>query len=415
MTKMLNIAIVGAGIGGLAAAALLARDGHHVTLLDQFEAPAPVGSGLVIQPVGQAVLAACGAGSAARALGVPITRMLGHEAKTGARVLDVSYGTPKRPHTGLGIHRAALFQTLLDAALRQGVAPITGARVVGAPANGAGRTVVLADGRRLGPFDLVVDASGAGSVLSPLKGRTLSYGALWGTVPWPAGTDLPPDQLTQRYRMAFRMMGVLPIGTLPGDATPRAAIFWSLPAAGEAAFRTRPLAVWKAEAISLWPAFGPFLQTIQTQQDLTMARYSHGTLARPFAPGIAFVGDAAHRASPQLGQGANMALLDVWALTLALRAAPLPQALQTYAAARRRHVAIYQALSAAFTPQFQSDSLVLPVLRDRVLMPLSRIPPAPRVLTRLVCGDLVAPMRGVANTAPTAGGWDVPARKKVDG
>jgi hypothetical protein len=51
-------------------------------------------------------------------------------------------------------------------------------------------------------------------------------------------------------------------------------------------------------------------------------------------------------------------------------------------------------MSAAFTPQYQSDSRWLPALRDRVLMPVSRLPPVPRVLMRLVAGDLVPPLAG---------------------
>ena len=87
----MQISIAGAGIGGLAAAALLAKAGHRVTVYDQFDAPRPVGSGLVIQPVGQMVLDAVGAGDAARAMGAPLRRMLGHEARTGRPVLDVRY------------------------------------------------------------------------------------------------------------------------------------------------------------------------------------------------------------------------------------------------------------------------------------------------------------------------------------
>ena len=45
------------------------------------------------------------------------------------------------------------------------------------------------------------------------------------------GHDLPDNQLTQRYFRASRMAGVMPIGRLPGEITPRAAVFWSLPAA----------------------------------------------------------------------------------------------------------------------------------------------------------------------------------------
>ncbi|MEO1314552.1 MAG: NAD(P)/FAD-dependent oxidoreductase, partial [Pseudomonadota bacterium] len=372
MTKPLTIAIAGAGIGGLATAALLAQDGHQVTVFDQFAAPAPVGSGLVIQPVGQAVLRACGA-EAALGQGARIHRMLGYEAVTGARVLDVAYGPTGGAQYGLAIHRASLFDALLTAARAQGVVPRPGCKVVGAPEAGVGRSVVLEDATRDGPFDLVVDASGSRSPLSPLTGRALGYGAVWATVPWPAETTLAPDHLSQRYRLAYRMIGALPIGTLPGDPTPRAAIFWSLPSTGEAAFRARPLEVWKAEAVALWPEIAPFLDGVQSHADLAMARYTHGTLRRPFEPGLVFLGDAAHRASPQLGQGANMALLDALALREALRSAPLEEALPAYAAARRWHIAVYQAMSAIFTPQYQSDSVLQPMLRDYLFRPLSRV------------------------------------------
>ena len=98
----IRIGIVGAGIGGLAAAALLARTGHKVTLAERFAAPRPVGSGLVVQPVGLAVLDALGAGQAARDLGAPLVQMLGH---SGTRtVLDVRY-RPGAP--GLAMHRAS--------------------------------------------------------------------------------------------------------------------------------------------------------------------------------------------------------------------------------------------------------------------------------------------------------------------
>lgn len=64
------------------------------------------------------------------------------------------------------------------------------------------------------------------------------------------------------------------------------------------------------------------------------------------------IGAAAHRASPQLGQGANMALLDALALAKALRAAKGQDALMLYAKSRRLHVGIYQAMRAIFTPQY---------------------------------------------------------------
>ncbi len=382
----LRIAVAGAGIGGLAVSAGLARAGHSVQLFDRFDAPAPVGSGLVIQPVGQVVLQALGALEPAKRHGNPIQRMMGHEARSGRRVLDVTYA----PRVGLAIHRAALFDVLMNGALEAGVDLQTGHEA----SEVRGSFLRFADAAPAGPFDLIIDACGAASPLSPITSQELPYGALWANVNWPAETALPQAQLRQVYRRAERMMGVLPIGREPGHEALRTAIFWSLPTRAYQNWRDGGLSAWRDEALRLWPEFQPFADQINDPDQFVMARYAHGTLKQVTAPGLAHIGDAAHRASPQLGQGANMALLDALALIQAVDRAEghVPVALQWYAEARRWHVRSYQAISHLFTPQYQSDSRVLPWLRDRILFPLSQVPPLPRLLTRLVCGDLLAPM-----------------------
>lgn len=377
-------------MGGLAAASLLAQDGHQVRLFERFETARPLGSGLVIQPVGLAVLDAAGAGEDARRLGAPLLKMEGFAGRR--KVLDVAY---RARAPGLAMHRAALFHALFAAVERLGKVEIaTGAEVVAAPAEGERRLIALADGTRVGPFDLVVDASGSRSVLSPLQARPLAFGAVWGHVPWPENSPLPTNQLSQHYQRAERMAGVLPIGCLPGDQTPRAAVFWSLPQAALQRWESQDMTVWQSEVVDLWPEMGPFVAGLTRPEDMTVARYAHGTLRQPYAAGLAFLGDAAHRASPQLGQGANMALLDALALALALRTLPLADALPRYARMRRWHVRIYQAISAAFTPMYQSSSRVLPRVRDHLLTPASRLPPVQRVLTALVSGDMIPPLAG---------------------
>ena len=383
-----NIAIAGAGIGGLTAAALLARQGHTITVYDQFDRPRPVGSGLVVQPVGQAVLDEIGAGDAARAKGNPLRRMLGHEADSGRAVLDVTYDhDPKGANFGLAIHRASLFDVIYQAAVTAGVT-ITPSHEITALQD---RHLHFISQDPQGPFDLVIDSSGVSSPLSPIQAKPLPYGAIWGTVPW-RECGLPSDQLTQVYRRADRMIGIMPSGTLPGSDVQQAAIFWSMPRNAHDVWTDTPLEDWQAEVAHLWPEAVPIFEQITCHDQMTMARYSHGTLRKPYVENLAIIGDAAHKASPQLGQGANMAMLDASALAKAIAQYPLQDALPAYAMARRWHVRIYQGMSWAFTPQYQSNSRVLPALRDHLLFPISQIGPVPRVLTRLVRGDMIPPM-----------------------
>ena len=151
---------------------------------------------------------------------------------------------------------------------------------------------------------------------------------------------------------------------------------------------------WKDEVCDLWPETGPLLDQISGPQQLTFARYSHRTLRSPVERALIHIGDAWHSASPQLGQGANMALLDAWALARGLQQADdLDGALNIAVLTRRRHVQLYQWLTALFTPVYQSDSKVLPLIRDRVVGPLSKLWPATWIQAAMVSGLIGNPLR----------------------
>ena len=62
-----DVLVIGAGIGGLAAAIALAQRGARVRVLEQSPEIAEVGAGLQITPNGVAVLDALGLGAALRA------------------------------------------------------------------------------------------------------------------------------------------------------------------------------------------------------------------------------------------------------------------------------------------------------------------------------------------------------------
>jgi 2-polyprenyl-6-methoxyphenol hydroxylase-like FAD-dependent oxidoreductase len=382
----LDIGIAGCGPAGLAAALLLARGGHRVSLYERFDAPRPVGSGLMLQPVGLAVLRALGLAGQAEAAGSRIERLTGKVEPSGRTVLDVRYAWLGLSGAhGLGIRRAALFDLLHGAVKAAGIPIATSRTVTGSLAESKGRRLTFAEAEASPPHDLLVDALGTASPLAPEAGRPLAYGALWASLDWCDGFD--PTALEQRYVRASKMAGVLPIG---GG---RAAFFWSLRADRLAEWRAHGLAAWKDEVRALWPATAPLLDQIEAADRLTFARYAHRTLKRPAEPALIHIGDAWHSTSPQLGQGANLALLDGCALAKALREADdLGAALARAVAMRRFHVRLYQALSLLFTPAYQSDGRLLPFIRDRIVPPFGRRWPATRIQAAMVAGTFGGPL-----------------------
>jgi 2-polyprenyl-6-methoxyphenol hydroxylase-like FAD-dependent oxidoreductase len=399
MSKSFDIAIAGAGPAGLATALYLKRAGHRVTVFERFDEPKPVGSGLILQPTGLTVLADLGLLDDILSLGSRIERLHGADARSGRTVLDVRYDAQRGRRFGLAVHRAALFGVLFSAARREAIAMETGIEIE-ALETGERAMLLCGNGRKAGPFDLVVDASGSRSRLrqglgDPAEARPLAYGAFWASLGW-KGEGFDENALLQRYDRASVMIGVLPIGRPEPGAEKMAAFFWSLKPTDAERVRATGLDAWKARVVSLWPQCEAFTSQIDSFERLSLARYGHHTMKLPAGRRLAVIGDAAHSTSPQLGQGANMALLDAAALSHALaRTGSVEAALEVYAKARRWHVRVFQALSLALTPFYQSDSAALPFVRDRMVATVARIPPAPQFLASMVTGTVIDPFRRI--------------------
>ena len=148
--------------------------------------------------------------------------------------------------------------------------------------------------------------------------------------------------------------------------------------------------------LALWPQTAPLLNQIRGAGDLVFASYAHRTLDAPLSRHCVHVGDSWHCTSPQLGQGANMALLDALALARALETqGDLATALGEYARMRLWHIRLYQAASWMFTPAYQSESAAIAWVRDWLMAPASRLPPAPALLAALVAGEVGAPLQAI--------------------
>ena len=393
--QRLRIAIAGAGIGGLAAAAFLRRHDHDIRIFERFDAPRPVGAGLMIQPTGLACLSALGLGDAAMDLGRRIDGIHGRTAG-GTPIFDLSYHDIGYPCFAVAMHRAALFALLRDHVHAHDIALTTSCTIAGSSVEGGRRLVVDTMGNRHGPFDLVIDATG---MKSPLRAqganvrlnRPYPYGAVWGVV------EEPPDwawknALRQCYDGCQVMIGVLPIGRRPGSDKQLSAIFWSLRTADYPAWRAGGIDIWRERVIKLWPDVRPFVEQFNSVDDLAPASYADIWLARPDADRLVFIGDAARAASPQLGQGANLALVDALLLARALAAhADMAAALAAYARSRRAHTRFYGLASRLLTPFFQSDSRLAAIVRDTAFAPMARIPYMRREMVRMLAGVKTGP------------------------
>jgi len=346
---------------------------------------------LLLQPTGLAVLDQLALAEKAIETGAKIDRIFG---KAGRRVvLDVHYSALGRGFPcAVGIHRSSLFDLLYSAVRTQGIEIRTGRTIAGSRIAGSKRWISFATVADEGPFDLVVDALGTRSALAPPVGRQLAYGALWANVDW-LTERFERTALSQRYREASKMAGVLPIGTCSRSDKMQAAFFWSLRSRDLPNWRSSGLDRWKDDVLELWPEATDFIGQIKSFDDLTFAAYSHRTLKNPMEQRLLHIGDSWHSASPQLGQGANMALLDAFSLAKALSEAPgVDEGLEQAVSYRRFHVRLYQLLTAVLTPVYQSDSHWIPAIRDHVMGPVSKVWPVTWLQAALVSGMVGRPV-----------------------
>lgn len=384
----LQVAVVGAGTAGAATGILLARAGHTVTVFERVADPGPVGAGITLQPTGQAVLARLGLLDEVVARGAPLDRLTCVRT-SGKPIVDLPYAEIDPGLLGLGTHRGNLFASLFGA-LRASPAKVRcGIGITGSELAADRRVLVDEAGQRHGPYDLVVVADGSVCELHACARRVRSRPYPWGAL-WMVAPDCGFAAERRIYQIvdgAHTMLGFLPTGLAPGTDQPVVSLFWSIRADRVDAWRAAGLPAWRDRVLALEPRAEPILDTLPDLEAVLFARYRDVAMWPWHGERIVFLGDAAHATSPQLGQGANLALMDAAALADAVAAEPeIGRALAAYSRARRRHLAYYQLATRALTPFFQSDSRVLAWLRDRVF-PTSRwLGPLRRRMTRTMVG-----------------------------
>ncbi|HLL55481.1 MAG TPA: NAD(P)/FAD-dependent oxidoreductase [Myxococcaceae bacterium] len=395
--RRLDVGVIGGGTAGSAAALLLARAGHRVTLYERVPEPGPVGAGIVLQPSGMYALARLGLVEEVVRRGAPIHR-LRCETVSGRMVLDLSYNLVSDAFYGLGIHRGVIFQSLFDAVKRErDITVRLGVGIEDLETADGDRNHVLeiGSGARHGPHELIVVADGARSRLrddTEVRKRIRPYA--WGAL-WFVGDDPEHrfrDQLFQVVNGTRRLIGLLPTGLGPTGHTPKASLFWSIRCDQLDAWRAAGLEPWKRELLSYVPQAGTLLEQIQHPEQVLFSQY-HDVVMRPWnTRNVVYLGDAAHAMSPQLGQGCNLALVDALVLSECLEGGgPLAAALDTYSRRRRAHLGFYQLATRWLTPFFQSDLVPLGWLRDALMGLACRTPWVNRQMVLSMCGTSLGP------------------------
>lgn len=356
----------------------------------------------MLQPTGLAVLQRMGLAHQIAQRGARIDALYGLQ-EDGLIALDAPYARLSVPDAfGIGIHRASLFGVLYDAVAATGIVLQTGHEVEASRLDRNGRMLHFADGTASRAHDLIIDASGWGSRIdSDDVPGLLPFGALWASLPVTSSDVFSRNRLEQRYRRASQMVGLLPIGSRGAGEPDEVAFFWSVKRSDYERWAGTSLDAWKDDVRALWPEIDFLLDRIGHHNDVTFARYAHRTARKPQGERLIRIGDAWHSASPQLGQGANMALLDAWAVAVGLRhGSTLREGIRLAHAWRSGHVALYQAVTAAFTPMFQSDAAIWPMLRDRVTAPLSRFTPIAKLQAKLMSGLFGWPLQTLGLDVP---------------
>jgi 2-polyprenyl-6-methoxyphenol hydroxylase-like FAD-dependent oxidoreductase len=352
----MNIAIVGAGIGGLAAAALLRRAGHDVHVYEQAPRFARVGAGIQMAPNAVKVLRGLGLEEHLTRIAFQSELALSRIWDTGeitselklGREVEEQYGAPY-----LFLHRADL-HAAIGSIVPQEILHLD-MKLTGLDQNAHEVTLHFADGARV-HADAVIGADGVHSIIRE--------------------TLLGPEQPRFTGRVAYRTtfaasrLGdarITPVRTKWWGPDRHMVIYYVTASRDELYFVTSvpESAEWmtpeswsaKGDLDELRAAYAGFHDEVQAVLRACPEVYKWALLDRDPLPRwwegrVALLGDACHPMTPYMAQGAASALEDAAVLVRSLEgfdADGLAQAFATYEATRKPRASAIQTNSSTNT------------------------------------------------------------------
>jgi salicylate hydroxylase len=358
-----DIALIGAGIGGLTAALALQRVGLRPTVHEQAATVREVGAGLTLAPNATRVLLHLGLGSTLQRLAVSPAEQCVQHYRTGEVLVRVPRGDMTARRWGAPywqIHRADLHSALLDAVHANDPDCVQLGRSLAA-------LDVHDDGVRLqfsnGPAQRCGVLVGCDGIRSVVRTRLFGEGApaFTGYVAWrgvvpieslpaaaleiPAGLFIGPDRMFARYRVrGGALLNYVGYARLAGWEVES----WTV----------------RSEVGELAAVFHDFHRDVQAmiaatppEQCFKWALFSRRPLPAWSVGRATLLGDAAHPTLPFLGQGANLAIEDALVLARALATDEAPAAaLARYERARTARGAMVMERSLAAVERYFSPN-----------------------------------------------------------
>lgn len=313
-----DILVAGGGIGGLAAALALSRQGAQVELIEQAPSLAEVGAGIQIGPNVTRILQAWGLEEGLRRVASFPSALVARDARSGRVLGELPLGERAERLYGAPyacIHRADLQQLLLQGVQQRGVPLLLGQRLAELQQSDGRVDVRTEQGLERSP-SLLVGADGLWSRSRQALGLTepprfSGHLAYRGLLPlsWPLSQPQVTVWMGPRLHIvhypvqAGRALNVVAIvhGELPAHPQD-----WDHAAHAAHLFQalgpiSRPLQQ-TLEAVPQWR-----LWALNDRPPLTSA-------AQMGKGAVALLGDAAHPMRPYLAQGAGMAIEDAQVL-----------------------------------------------------------------------------------------------------
>lgn len=389
MTATLDVAVVGAGVTGLTAAALAARAGARVQVVAPAAAlacAAPRGATelrtFALTPASRRILEHIGAWTAldpAR-LG-PFEAMEVWDARSCGRIRFTA-PTPGAGPLGWLVEEAALRAALFGVLAAQGVTLRAG--TARAAQGHAPVMLELVSGMSCAAR-LVIAADGVESALRAAAGMT------WHHHPY-GQRAVVANLLMSRPHEAVARQRFLPGGPLallPLADPCAVALVWTLPEADAVALEQADDA---AFGHALEQASAQVLGSVREITPRAGFALARGRAARLVADGLVLVGDAAHLVHPLAGQGLNLGLLDCAALFECLGPVtssgwPRATALRRYERWRQSEALDMTVATDGLHRLFRRDEAVLRWLRGAGFRLTDVLTPVKRWCTRRAMGE----------------------------